>query len=147
VVADRIITLQRFGVAIKNLAVFAILIVVLAGLACKKTDAVQFCEGVNTDGTGVRCGKVFTTGDLAVRFQHSSAFGTETVRMKFYDVNSGSKLPVETRSVEVKADSNTVITDLSLYDEGLYKIVFETPAGDSLGEGTIEIVDNIGKSE
>ena len=41
---------------------------------CSKRDGVKFCEGVDTEGKGVNCGKVFTTGDLTAVINNKTPF-------------------------------------------------------------------------
>ena len=123
-----------------------IVLIAVCGISgCKPKGVVSFCEGVDADGKGVNCGTVFTTGDMTAVFNAKSAFGTDTLEMKIFNVNDGSRKASMEKTVTVNPDDSTGKADLDIYDEGTFRVVFQKHGGDVVSEGTIEIVDTYTK--
>jgi hypothetical protein len=126
----------------KSIVLIMSLISIFAFGGCKKTGTVSFCEGAENDGKGVKCGTVFTPGDITLLFTVKEAFGTDSIVAKVYNVNDGNNKSEMERTVKVNPDDTTGRADLELYDEGSFKVVFEK-RGEIISEGMVEIVDSI----
>ena len=114
---------------------------VFCAAGCKKKGVVSFCEGVDKEGKGVNCGTEFSTGDMNAVFNARSAFGTDILEMKIYNVNDSSRKPVSTVEVKVKPDDSDGAADLEMYDEGVFRVEVRKHGGDVISEGQVEIVD------
>jgi hypothetical protein len=109
---------------------------------CKKSGTVSFCEGADKDGNGVKCGSVFTPGDITLLFTTKAAFETDSVVVKVYNMNDGDKKSEQERNVKVSPDETTGRADLEMYDEGKFRVVVEKK-GEIVSEGEIELVDQL----
>jgi hypothetical protein len=112
--------------------------------ACSKKGDMSFCEGVDTDGKGINCGKVFSTGDLTAVFEVKDNFGTDTLTLKVFNEADGDRKPEQTVSVKVKSDENKGRAELEMYDEGQFNVVIEKK-GEPVAEGKIEIIDSVNR--
>jgi len=116
------------------------LLLALAAAGCSNNDGISFCEGVDTDGKGVNCGKVFTTGDLAAVIKSKSPFETESLDVKTYRADGGKKKPEKISTVKTEADKNIANTTLQFYNSGKYTV--EAFKGEEkIAEGTLEVRD------
>jgi hypothetical protein len=110
--------------------------------ACSKKGDVSFCEGIDADGKGINCGKVFSTGDLTAVFEAKDDFGTDTLSLKVFNEADGDRKPEQTVSVKVKSDESKGRAELEMYDEGQFHVVIEKK-GEPVAEGKIEIIDSV----
>jgi hypothetical protein len=108
--------------------------------SCKKKGVVSFCEGVDQDGKGVNCGSVFSTGDLTAVFNTKSSFDTDSLAVKVYNKNDGSRKSIFELTTKVNPDDTIGHFQLELYDEGVFRVVVEKH-GELLSEGDIEVVE------
>jgi hypothetical protein len=108
---------------------------------CQGKGTVSFCEGVDQNGKGVNCGQVFSTGDMTAVFKARTAFGTDSVDLRIFNVSDASRKPVYEKSVTVGTDSREGKADLEMYDEGSFRVEVKKHGGDVVSEGTVEIVD------
>ena len=122
-----------------------IIICMFAGLiilGCSKDNAIQFCEGVDNDGNGVRCGKKFTTGDLTGVINSVKPFEAESLILKIIHIEKNSKIVDKTIDLKVEKDKNRANATLSFYNSGAYKVeLFKED--DLLAEGSVEIIDTL----
>ena len=120
-----------------------IIICMLAGLmilSCGKDDTIQFCEGVDNEGNGIKCGRKFTTGDLTGVIISSKPFGVDELTFKVTHTEKNSKIVDKTIKLKVEKDKNKANATLPFYNSGNYKVeLFKQD--DLLAEGLIEIVD------
>lgn len=128
----------------RSLLLILISMMFISFTACKKKDVVSFCEGVDQQGKGVKCGSVFTTGDLTAVFNAKYSFDTDAVSVKIFNKNDGSRKSIFESSAKVNPDDNTGHIELSLYDEGIFHISVEK-RGTVISEGDIEIVEALKK--
>ena len=112
---------------------------------CKKKGVVTFCEGEDESGKGVNCGTVFTTGDLTAIFNSKSAFGTDNLELKIYNINDGSRKAFNEMNVPANSDATEGKAFLEMYDEGTFRVVLQKHDGEVVSEGNIEIVDTYTK--
>lgn len=110
--------------------------------ACSRKDAVQFCEGVDFDGKGVKCGKKFTTGELTGVIRQSKPFETEVLDLKVIRIEKSSKFVEKT--VHVKVDREKMIANMNLkfYNPGRYTVELYRDR-EKLGDGSVEIADPV----
>ena len=125
----------------KNILVIIAAASLLFAAGCKKKGTVSFCEGVNADGKGVNCGTEFSTGDMNAVFDAPSAFGTDALELKIYNVNDASRKPVKIVEVKVDPDARRGSADLEMYDEGVFRAEVSAHGGEVVSEGQVEIVD------
>ena len=120
-----------------------IIICLLAGLiitGCAKKNPIQFCEGVDNAGNGVRCGKKFTTGDITGVIKLDKPFEAESLILKIIRKERSSAIIEHTISLKVERDKNRVNATLPFYNSGNYKVELFRQE-DLLAEGPIEIAD------
>lgn len=110
--------------------------------SCAKKGEVTFCEGIDSEGKGVNCGKVFTSGDLTIVFNSKDAFGTDSLTVNVYNIDAGDRKPKLVRHAKVKPEENVGHVDIDLYDEGRFRVVVEK-RGETVSSGDIEIIDSI----
>ena len=126
----------------RTVSAMCLLFCALSFASCAKKGSVSFCEGIDSKGKGVKCGKVFTTGDLTIVFNAKDDFGTDDLTVKVFNIDAGDRNPKLVRHAKVKPDENTGHADLDLYDEGRFRVVVEK-RGEAVSSGEIEIIDSI----
>ncbi len=107
---------------------------------CSKSDRIQFCEGVNTDGDGINCGKKFEDGELTAVINAGDPFGVTSITVQIMEIGDKKTEKLETLNVEVKPDKQTATANLSFYAGGKY-LVRAMKKDVLIGEGEIEIVE------
>lgn len=123
-------------------ALFAAALILCAAFSgCKPPKTVEFCEGVSPKGEGMKCGTVFTTGELTAIVKAEKAFGVDSLNLKVYALEAKSTEPVESLLVKVKPEEKTAPVNLPLYNEGKYRVRVTTAEGNTVAEGELEVVD------
>ncbi len=122
----------------KRGAIFFVIIALLAG--CSKTGEIQFCEGVSPEGKGAKCGKKFTTGELAALISTRESLGAGTVTFQVLKARENGADIIDTVTLKVKPNQQFAFANISLYEGGRY-IVKALNNDKGLGEGTVEIVE------
>lgn len=121
--------------------VMSILVILSVLGGCGRSRDIEFCEGISPEGKGVKCGKKFTTGELSALVTTREPFGVQTITLKIFRTGESRDEPVETLSVKVKPDQVSAFTNLSLYNEGRYRV--EAMKKETvIGEGSVEIVED-----
>lgn len=120
---------------------FVILIlVVMTAAGCSKKEGISFCEGVDTEGKGVNCGKVFTTGDLTGVIESKSPFEAESLTVKVTRLDGEKKKTEKIFVIETSREKTVANTALQFYNSGNYLV--EAVRGDEkIAEGNIEVRD------
>jgi len=114
----------------------------LTVLGCSKDETIKFCEGVDNDGNGVRCGRKFTTGDITGVINTNKPFEAESLIFKIIRIENNSKIIEKTINLKVEKDKNKANAALPFYNGGNYKV--ELFKQDELfAEGSIEIIDTL----
>lgn len=122
----------------KKLAVFLFIAITVAG--CSKKEGITFCEGVDTEGKGVNCGKIFTTGDLTGVISSKTPFEADSITIKITKLDGDKKKPEKTLIVETGRDKTSANATLQFYNSGKYHV--QASKGDEkFAEGTIEVRD------
>ena len=122
----------------KKLAVFILIAITAAG--CSKNEGITFCEGVDTEGKGVNCGRVFTTGDLTGVITSKTPFEADSLTVKVTKIDGDKKKVEKTFTVEAGREKTSANTPFQFYNSGKYLI--EAVKGDEkIAEGSIEIRD------
>ena len=114
----------------------------LIALSCSKDNKVQFCEGVDNDGNGVRCGGKFTTGDITGVIKLKNSFEAENIIFRITHIEKASKIVDKTIHLKVERDKNTANVTLPFYNDGIYKVEV-LRQDDLLAEGEVIIVDTL----
>ena len=121
-----------------------VLLIIIAGAitlgACTKSKGVDFCEGVDTEGKGVSCGKEFTTGDLTGVLTADQPFEAENISVKILREENGKMKPEKSISVAVDREKKRASFDLSFYNPGKYSVEAYKES-DKIGEGELIVTD------
>ena len=124
----------------KNGMILLTVACILAAGGCSKSKGVDFCEGVDTDGKGVSCGKEFTTGDLTGVLTADQAFEAENISVKIMREENGKMKPEKNMTIAVDREKKRVSFDLSFYNPGKYSIEAYKES-DKIGEGELTVTD------
>lgn len=122
----------------KKLLITVIIAAAVSG--CSKSEEIKFCEGVDTEGKGVNCGKVFTTGDLTAVISSKAPFEADSITVNIRRVDGDRKKDEKTMQVETGREKKSANTTLQFYNAGIY-IVEAALAENKKAEGTVEIRD------
>ena len=110
-------------------------------LACGKENGITFCEGVNREGEGVKCGTKFEAGDLTALVSTEAPFETASIKIDVFQVDGRHEEKIESLNVETRPDDTRKAVPLSLYQGGKFKV--RAIKGDNaLAEGEVEIIEN-----
>jgi len=88
---------------------------------CSKKEGLHFCEGVTTEGDGVNCGKVFTTGDLTAVIKTKEPFGTDSLTIVVREKDSQKKNEKKF-TITVDREKASTNTTLQFYNQGKYSV-------------------------
>jgi hypothetical protein len=122
----------------KQFVIFVLIALTAAG--CSKKEGITFCEGVDTEGNGVNCGKVFTTGDLTGVISSKTAFEADSLTVRITKLDGEKKKLEKTFSIQAGREKLKANTTLQFYNSGRYLV--EANKGDEkIAEGTIEVRD------
>jgi hypothetical protein len=108
---------------------------------CKAEQGVRFCEGVNTEGKGVKCGSVFSAGELLLLINVKEEFGADRLTMNIYEKKKFKKEVFETRALNVKPEEMKTTADLKLYKEGEYVVDVTGRDNAVIARGEVKIVE------
>lgn len=122
----------------KKIALFILIAITASG--CSKNEGITFCEGVDTEGKGVNCGRVFTTGDLTGVITSKTPFEADSLTVKVTKIDGDKKKVEKTFTVEAGREKTSANTTFQFYNSGKYLV--EAVKGDEkIAEGSIEIRD------
>lgn len=107
---------------------------------CSKKEGVTFCEGVDTEGKGITCGKVFTTGDLTAVITSKTPFEADSLTVKITRTDGDKKKLEKSFTVGVGRDKKIANATLQFYNGGKY-LVEAYRSDDKIAEGNIEVRD------
>ena len=105
----------------KKYILFLLLIVILGG--CAKTDAIQFCEGVTPKGKLIKCGSVFSAGDVTVHIKNNKNFGNNSITIELKKLKNKKEKKMKSITHTVKSTDSTTYFNLPLYNSGVYKLI------------------------
>ncbi len=108
---------------------------------CKADTTVMFCEGVSSEGKGMQCGQVFSSGDVTALIQPKERFETDTLEVKVFEERKNQSDCVETMELSVSPDARSATVNIPLYNEGKFSVRVFGKEKKKVAEGTIEIVD------
>lgn len=117
-----------------------IIALALAAGACSKSRGVEFCEGVDTEGKGVSCGKEFTTGDLTGVLTADQPFEAENITIKIMREENGKMRPEKNMTVAVDREKKRVNFELSFYNPGKYSVEAYKESN-KIGDGELTVTD------
>ena len=117
-------------------------IALLLLFSCKPKTGVKFCEGVSPEGKEINCGTVFSEGDITILIESEKSFETDKIKIEIFENTKPVKKRIDTFSVDVKPESKTTKANLSLYNEGIYKIEVTGKEGERIANGTVQIVES-----
>jgi hypothetical protein len=122
--------------------IMLLFILITSLVSCSQLGELRFCEkSENADTVPTNCGSKFTVGEISIVLNHRENIDTETINLKFYNLQISDKLP--DNIVEVKSDpeSQTVVGQVEIYNPGNYRVVAERPDGEILGRGDLAVID------
>lgn len=123
----------------KSMIYFALTFIILSW-GCGKSKDVQFCEGVSRKGEGVKCGTVFDEGTISVLVRSREQWGVKQIKLQIYELRKNKYEKLETVYADVNPDKDYAHINISLYNEGKYKVkIFKS--GTAIAEGDISIVE------
>lgn len=125
---------------VQRLLIALVVLTALAASACSKSNVVEFCEGIDTEGKGVECGKEFTTGDLTGVVKADQPFETDTLTIKIFREEKSTKKLDKTMPLKVNREKKSAGFDLSFYNGGTYTVEAWKESS-KVGEGTVKITD------
>ena len=108
---------------------------------CKNDQGVKFCEGVNTDGEGVKCGSVFSAGDLLLLVNVKEEFGADKLTLNIYEKKKFKNEVFETMTLDVKPEEMKASADIRLYKEGEYVVDVLGKDNAAIARGEVKIVE------
>lgn len=108
---------------------------------CSKKELVSFCEGVNPQGEGVRCGSKFTTGDLTAVVSLKENADIEGWSLVVLNKKQFKSEAIMTLGLETGAEKKAATATLSLYNEGTYIIRVVGKNNSVISERTLTIID------
>ena len=120
--------------------IYTLLIIFILLTGCSKKEGIQFCEGLDTTGKGVTCGKKFTTGELTAVIEYKGIFETDSLSVKVINLSGPSEVIENTIRIEVDRERSTAGFNLPLYNEGKYRIEAYRE-NELIAQGTIEVAD------
>ncbi|TAL38899.1 MAG: hypothetical protein EPN93_03470 [Spirochaetes bacterium] len=120
----------------------AALVTIFALGGCKSNKALSFCEGVSQEGKGVKCGTVFTTGDVTAVIEIKDNFEVEKLDVKVYEQKKNKDELVETVTLNVAQDKKSANLNLSFYNEGRYRVEVRGKEGKAIAENALEVTDS-----
>lgn len=121
----------------KTLLIIAAFMLLLT--SCKKNETVSFCEGKTPEGKGVKCGRVFTTGDVMVLVRAEGPFTVNRLKLDIFEKAMGGKKKLRaTRYREVKPEDQSASMLVPLYSEGTFLVV-ASAGKKEVGRNSVEI--------
>jgi hypothetical protein len=124
------------------LLVFVSILCVAALSGCKSHKTLSFCEGVSQEGKGVKCGAVFTTGDVTAVIEIKDNFEVEKLEVKVFEQKKHKDEPVESISLAVAQDKKSANLNLAFYNEGKFRVEVRGKEGKVIAENSVEITDS-----
>ena len=121
----------------KSAIIFVLLFLMIS---CKGSKSIEFCEGMNTEGKGEKCGTKFESGEMTLIYKAKEPFETDRLLLVKKRLQGKHYEDFGSESLEVRPDEQRLAVTLALYQAGKYHL--EIVRGDNkLGEGDVEIVD------
>ncbi len=124
----------------KKVLIVSLIFCLVFIISCKAKKPVEFCEGMNPDGKGDKCGIKFESGEMTLIFTAKEPFETDSLTLIKKKLQGKHYEDYGTESCNVRPDDKKMVIPLALYQAGKYHI--EIMKGDDrIGEGDVEIVD------
>ncbi len=115
--------------------------VVILFFGCKASKTIEFCEGISTEGEGVKCGDSFSAGELTMIIKPESPFILNKIILNIYKKGKYRTDKFGTLTVDVRPESATVKTNFYFYDEGDFMVEAIGQDNKKIAEGKINIVE------
>lgn len=126
----------------KTCSAIVILLTVAALASCSRLGNVKFCEKSEVEGKKPSvCGNTFSIGEISIVLENRGSVGEDSIIFKFFDETTGDKLPFHIVTAKADPDSNTVVTNVELYNAGSFRVLAEKQDGTVLGSGELTILD------
>jgi hypothetical protein len=123
----------------KQIIILFAVVFLLTG--CINNKNVEFCEGVSTDGKGVKCGEKFSTGDVTLLIKSKAPFGSEKIALNILKKDAYKSEKIETQTINVVPEAFTVKTNYYFYDEGDFIVEVRDGSGNKIAQGNIQVID------
>jgi len=118
-----------------------LLIVLFLFFSCKSKKTMEFCEGVSTEGAGVKCGETFTTGEMTALINVDNPFTVNKLLINIYKKGKYKSERVESLSADVNPEAFSARLNFYLYEEGDFTIEAIGQDNKKIAEGVIKIVE------
>lgn len=136
-------TMKKSKVHFYSKIFFCIFFTILFLNSCSKEGNIQFCEGTDKENNPVKCGSVFTTGDLTIIINSAKAFNTEKITVKVYDTASEKPAPLKREFLTVEPTAKFARFDTNFINPGNYCFIAEKSDGEVVSKGTLKVIDDI----
>lgn len=123
----------------RKIIILLSIFIIISGCKAKKT--IQFCEGVSTTGEGVKCGEIFSAGELTALIKIETPFNINKINVDIYKKGKYKSEKIDSLTVEVKPDENSAKTNFYFYDEGDFTVEVLGQEKKKIAEGSIKIVE------
>jgi hypothetical protein len=127
------------GIYLYFFPLYIVICILVSG--CSKKELISFCEGVNPQGEGVRCGSKFTTGDLTAVVSLKENADIEGWSLVVLNKKQFKSEAIMTLGLETGAEKKAATATLSLYNEGTYIIRVVGKNNSVISEKTLTIID------
>lgn len=117
-----------------------LLIILTAAGGCKGKKDMEFCEGMNPEGRGIKCGAKFESGDLTLVYNGKNSFEVSSLEMNVKKQAGKHYEAFYSETIEVRPDDSKFSANLSLNQGGRYQVEI-IKNGERLSEGNVEIID------
>jgi hypothetical protein len=118
-----------------------LIILLLLNSGCKDNQTVKFCEGLDTGGEGVKCGSVFSAGDLMVLINVKEEFGADKLTVNIYEKKKFKNELFGNITINVKPEEKRAGTDIRLYKEGEYIVDVLGKDKSAIARGEVKIAE------
>lgn len=132
------------GVVVATIVILVAALPSLSGAASGSGNAGQvvFCERVDENLHPINEGSTFTTGQITVRLERGSRFGTNAIKMTIYKVDGDMEWIYDSSEREINPDWTILSVDAIMAETGNYKVQFAKLDGEILGSGEVVIAED-----
>lgn len=108
--------------------------------SCSNDNQISFCEGMDEEGNGVKCGEKFTTGELTAIINYKKPFNSEKLEIKISKISGSELIKTDSLDVKIKGDETKKSFNLQMYNAGTFK-VDACIKNEIISTGTISLQD------
>jgi hypothetical protein len=123
----------------KKIVLMLAVVLILSG--CKAAKTIDFCEGVSTEGEGVKCGEKFSAGEVTMIIKPETPFNINKIVLNIYKKSKYRSDKFDTLTIDVKPENMSVNKNFYFFDEGEFIVEAFGQENKKIAEGRISIVD------